>query len=319
MSGDLADARAKAEEALAEARKAVHRWIVDDRRVPKADLVGYLVLLADLTEPLLAALPPRPAQDAVREAAEWRRWGTFHDQPCGCADCVLMRAIDAAVRGDAATEAVPTRDELLQRVEEDNAVCICGCPPEDHEDNGEGGESCSDPWHQCIRVCRTAAELYRQATLTWHTTCARCGRALAINTVTCGECCAESPQPGCRAEARKRAEGALARHDARIASARLDLSVLIQWLDNGHPKQAEQLFGITGERARLMAAGLRVLLASPPPPADAVREAEERLRDDLEYVSPARVEAEHGSDVADAIRSAEALLIALDAARGGAS
>lgn len=49
------------------------------------------------------------------------------------------------------------------------------------------------------------------------------------------------------------------------------------------------------------------------PPSDAVREAEERLRDDLKYVSPARVEAEHGSDVADAIRSAEALLIALDA------
>lgn len=67
---DLADARAKAEEALAEARKAVNRWVVDDRRVPKADLVGYLVLLADLTEPLLASPPAAPARDEVREAAE---------------------------------------------------------------------------------------------------------------------------------------------------------------------------------------------------------------------------------------------------------
>jgi hypothetical protein len=53
-------------------------------------------------------------------------------------------------------------------------------------------------------------------------------------------------------------------------------------------------------------------------PAAPLEKAVEALRDDLKYVNASRVEADHGSDVADVIRSAEALLAALDADRGEA-
>ena len=44
---------------------------------------------------------------------------------------------------------------------ESNAVCICGCPSEDHEQYDEGGESCADETHTCIRVCESAAAEFR--------------------------------------------------------------------------------------------------------------------------------------------------------------
>lgn len=48
-------------------------------------------------------------------------------------------------------------------------------------------------------------------------------------------------------------------------------------------------------------------------PAAPLEKAVEKLRDDLKYVNASRVETDHGSDVADVIRSADALLAALDA------
>ena len=46
------------------------------------------------------------------------------------------------------------------RIGMDNAVCICGCAPEDHESLGEDGEQCDHEDHVCIRVCLAARTLF---------------------------------------------------------------------------------------------------------------------------------------------------------------
>ena len=48
-------------------------------------------------------------------------------------------------------------ETLRQRVNEDNEVCLCGCPPEAHECYEEDGESCENETHTCLRVCRSVA------------------------------------------------------------------------------------------------------------------------------------------------------------------
>ena len=48
-------------------------------------------------------------------------------------------------------------ETLRQRVNEDNEVCLCGCPPDAHECYEEGGESCENETHTCLRVCRSVA------------------------------------------------------------------------------------------------------------------------------------------------------------------
>ena len=91
------------QEAIAVSRTAINRWIVDDRRVPKADLVGYLVLLADLTEALLAALDADlPRLLAVAKAAvEWDEaendnMAPHPDEVClmGPGDCAACTAVE---------------------------------------------------------------------------------------------------------------------------------------------------------------------------------------------------------------------------------
>lgn len=63
----LADAISKVRESVAVSRKAVNKWIVGDRRVPKADLVGHLIL----TDRLLAALREQaPAPTALHQLEE---------------------------------------------------------------------------------------------------------------------------------------------------------------------------------------------------------------------------------------------------------
>lgn len=49
---------------------------------------------------------------------------------------------------------------LREELAIDRAVCICGCPPEDHEDGGEDGEQCAHEDHECLRVCVAARDLY---------------------------------------------------------------------------------------------------------------------------------------------------------------
>jgi hypothetical protein len=66
---------------------------------------------------------------------------------------------------DAAFAAESLREQLKQaqeRIDEDNAVCICGCPPEAHEDGGEDGESCDNEDHQCLRVCVAVRQIVAQ-------------------------------------------------------------------------------------------------------------------------------------------------------------
>ncbi len=52
-----------------------------------------------------------------------------------------------------------TRERLLERIRQDNAFCICGCPDSEHESYGEDGESCENPRHECVRVCAAAASI----------------------------------------------------------------------------------------------------------------------------------------------------------------
>lgn len=43
--------------------------------------------------------------------------------------------------------------KLRKVAEESNAVCVCGCSTEEHENYGEGGMGCGDPYHECIPTC----------------------------------------------------------------------------------------------------------------------------------------------------------------------
>jgi hypothetical protein len=63
---------------------------------------------------------------------------------------------------DAAKAVGPERAQLLERVKEDNAFCLCGCPISDHENYGEDGESCGDGDHECIRTCAAIAGLFAE-------------------------------------------------------------------------------------------------------------------------------------------------------------
>ncbi len=48
----------------------------------------------------------------------------------------------------------------IKRIEIDNAVCICGCPANEHESQDEGSEQCGHEDHDCIRVCTAARTMY---------------------------------------------------------------------------------------------------------------------------------------------------------------
>jgi len=58
-----------------------------------------------------------------------------------------------------ARRAEAEREQLLERVKEDNAVCICGCSEGDHE-RYDDGESCANEEHECIRTCLAIRHLY---------------------------------------------------------------------------------------------------------------------------------------------------------------
>jgi hypothetical protein len=60
-----------------------------------------------------------------------------------CTHCRVSRAFAESEREAAA---------LRERLNADNAVCLCGCPDGDHESYGEDGESCANEDHQCLRV-----------------------------------------------------------------------------------------------------------------------------------------------------------------------
>ena len=43
---------------------------------------------------------------------------------------------------------------------EERAVCVCGCPPYEHESYGEDGESCGSEDHDCLLVSLSAGVLF---------------------------------------------------------------------------------------------------------------------------------------------------------------
>ncbi len=63
---------------------------------------------------------------------------------------------------DAADEIERLRLALAEahaRIALDNAVCLCGCPASEHEDNGEDGEQCEHEDHECLRVAPAVLEI----------------------------------------------------------------------------------------------------------------------------------------------------------------
>ena len=55
------------------------------------------------------------------------------------------------------------------RIDLDNAVCLCGCPASEHEDNGEDGEQCEHEDHECIRVAPAVLEIVGRVRLALET------------------------------------------------------------------------------------------------------------------------------------------------------
>lgn len=54
-------------------------------------------------------------------------------------------------------------NELRPVCEESNAVCACGCPPDEHENYGEDGECCNNPEHKCVRTSYAVAAMLADA------------------------------------------------------------------------------------------------------------------------------------------------------------
>lgn len=67
-----------------------------------------------------------------------------------------IRLHDRSVERDALRDEVV---RLRERVSEDNAVCLCGCPPDRHE-MVDGSECCGDDEHDCLRVAPAVAEVF---------------------------------------------------------------------------------------------------------------------------------------------------------------
>jgi hypothetical protein len=59
-----------------------------------------------------------------------------------------------------------TLAEREARILEDNAVCLCPCPPGEHESYGEDGEACGNDC-ECLRVCEGVKQVFdrQRATL----------------------------------------------------------------------------------------------------------------------------------------------------------
>jgi hypothetical protein len=47
---------------------------------------------------------------------------------------------------------------------ESNAVCVCGCPDDAHENYGEDGEACPREDHECIRTNRAVLQIVARLT-----------------------------------------------------------------------------------------------------------------------------------------------------------
>ena len=70
-------------------------------------------------------------------------------------DCCKFRADN----WDCSAETEKWAECAMLRIESDNAVCICGCPNEDHDRIDEGEYCENDENHECVRVCHAALQI----------------------------------------------------------------------------------------------------------------------------------------------------------------
>lgn len=72
----------------------------------------------------------------------------------------MSRSEEIVTPPDALVKTEAERDALAARLAEDNAVCLCGCPLSEHEDNGEDGEQCEVEDHVCLRTYAAIMQIY---------------------------------------------------------------------------------------------------------------------------------------------------------------
>lgn len=77
--------------------------------------------------------------------AELEAHAASYEHRLDCETCLRM--------GDEHRALVDKADELKAQLVESNEVCVCGCPPDQHENYGEDGEGCEDDSHECVRTC----------------------------------------------------------------------------------------------------------------------------------------------------------------------
>jgi hypothetical protein len=79
-------------------------------------------------------------------AAAYGRVGDWQDR-------VMTLESDLKAATEIATIVQQENASLRERLAEDNEVCVCGCPTDEHESYGEDGEGCGNDDHECVRTC----------------------------------------------------------------------------------------------------------------------------------------------------------------------
>lgn len=68
-------------------------------------------------------------------------------------------ALDAELIHEDLPALVAAVERLTVVATESNAVCACLCPLNEHENYGEDGEGCGNPYHDCVRTSHAVANI----------------------------------------------------------------------------------------------------------------------------------------------------------------
>lgn len=183
------------------------------------------------------------------------------------------------------------------RIAGDNAVCLCGCPASEHEDNGEDGEQCEHEDHECLRVAPAVLEIVGRV---------RRERDEARERAETWSVRAEAHRQNAVAAERERDN-----HRDRAATMSLMLDT-IEGVATGQPGEIPTTVedGWSTALAAVIAA-----LARPAPPADAATEAVEmqKVMTLASHLATRlnRFRAEFEEDAPDLVRPVDLLLDAL--------
>jgi hypothetical protein len=83
-----------------------------------------------------------------------------------CGGTVIVRPLKEwhklALLAAVSTGAPPEIERLREVCAESNAVCICGCPADVHENYGDEGECCENPTHECLRTSKAVYAVIHQ-------------------------------------------------------------------------------------------------------------------------------------------------------------